>query len=820
MVVTVCIVSAGCTFGVKTCETSADCVSGQCDQGVCLFRDDGGSGGGGGTGGGGGAAADCPGSCSAWQSCQPGNGGTCRDVSVRIESPLSGAIYNEGASARVVARVTDWDGGSFSGGTIPASATPGVVAPSQLTRSDAGLFVGDFRLPAGGGTHTLTAGWSAASASVDVVTQVCSVSCAAWEECLPNATGGTCVDLGLTLAWVTPDAGQQFGPRDFASVSLGLTASRADGGAFSGDIPFSLMGGAAGFLTRSGTEWRGTVDAGTASGTRTVVAGWAGGPTASRAFEVVLMPPTVTLQPQAAAMRNADDTDLDGTPRWKKSDQALVQVEADRQLVAIQSADFANSGVTVSAACTRACGLGKFCSCFAVDLARQPLMTGVGSIFGTVQIGLLRATDLLGNVNSAIAPQNLEVTRLKWRREVSLTATAVPTGVAVAPNGLVVVGASTGATGVLKAYMPDGGLAWTNTYVSEAITAGPVLGTQGVYFGVTNPTAMTASIRRVGVMDGIGAQNFCGNLTAQTFSGDLALASPGAAEVVVAVRSDVVLAPTTASCIPAAIVPSPGTPGAANRPSVVAAGTEAFVGMGQRAPIWKFTNADSTPVAAGNKSTTTLFPSNLFLVGSNLVGGGGPTVGGAFAFLSTGVLTGSTVNATPGSDPGGAATVGGTSSAPVVFYGDSAGSQRRVALDPVVPAFGAASAGVLGTMSLADRAAVVGRGGRLYVVGSDGVLRVLNAASLAEEWRWDSAFPTTAISQLNLDINRDTAIACATAGPSGVLYVAASTSAVTRLYAVLVDSAGLDGNAPWPRHQHDPANTGNPATSLAPWTCP
>jgi hypothetical protein len=142
-------------------------------------------------------------------------------------------------------------------------------------------------------------------------------------------------------------------------------------------------------------------------------------------------------------------------------------------------------------------------------------------------------------------------------------------------------------------------------------------------------------------------------------------------------------------------------------------------------------------------------------------------------------------------------------------------------LDVQPPGFGAAAAGQPGNSSLsfAERAPLVGAAGRLYVVGSDGALRVLSSSTLAEEWRWDNAFPTTAISQLNLDINRDVAQPCASGQP-GVLYVAASSGAETWLYAVLVDSPGLDRNAPWPRHQHDPANTGNPATPLTPWTCP
>jgi hypothetical protein len=118
-------------------------------------------------------------------------------------------------------------------------------------------------------------------------------------------------------------------------------------------------------------------------------------------------------------------------------------------------------------------------------------------------------------------------------------------------------------------------------------------------------------------------------------------------------------------------------------------------------------------------------------------------------------------------------------------------------------------------------APVVGRSGKLYVVGRDGVVRGLNASTLAEEWNWGAGvLPTNgAVAQLNLDINRDAVSPCGTGQP-GVLYIAATRSNVTTLYAVLVDSAGLDRNAPWPRHQRDPSNTGNPATALTSWTCP
>ena len=52
-------------------------------------------------------------------------------------------------------------------------------------------------------------------------------------------------------------------------------------------------------------------------------------------------------------------------------------------------------------------------------------------------------------------------------------------------------------------------------------------------------------------------------------------------------------------------------------------------------------------------------------------------------------------------------------------------------------------------------------------------------------------------------------------GVPGVLY-AATTSG--KVFAVIVDSPGLDPAAPWPRYQHDARNTGNPATPIT--NCP
>jgi hypothetical protein len=52
-------------------------------------------------------------------------------------------------------------------------------------------------------------------------------------------------------------------------------------------------------------------------------------------------------------------------------------------------------------------------------------------------------------------------------------------------------------------------------------------------------------------------------------------------------------------------------------------------------------------------------------------------------------------------------------------------------------------------------------------------------------------------------------------GPLGVLYVGSVSGS---LYALVVDSPGLDSTAPWPKYQHDVRNTGNPTTPIQ--SCP
>lgn len=797
----------------EKCSVDGDCgPTGACDPTykVCVLIDAGGAGGGatggggGATGGGGGTTMTCETTgCDAGLTCRPGTAAACVPLTVKIVTPMAGAVVAGGTAVRVKATVKDWDGGAWGGASVPAIAAAGVMPPASLALSGPGEFTGDFTMPNMTGTFALGAGWPAANDSVNVATQVCTANCSAWQECVASQTGGTCADLGLTLTWMTPTEGQKMGAAAASALSLSLTATRADGGGFTGTIPFALDGGATGMLTKVGAAWTITVDAGIQDGPRALSAGWAGGPDAGRGFVVVATPPTVTLYPQDGV----DTVDHDGAKRWKKSDIAKVQVESDRALASLTAADFVNAGVTVGSGCSRMCTAGATCACFDVDLAVQPYVQTTGEVFGTVDVALKPVVDVYGNTTSGVATKQFQVTRLKWVKQVAASATAAP-ALAISSGGLLVASVGNG----LVALTPDGGTAWTVTGLNT--TSPPMVGTQGVY--VANSTSgPSASILQYDLLGQprTPTQTCLGGVA---YAGDLALAQPGASELPVAVRSDRRIAIGTAGCDS----PSTTMTGLTGNKTVIVSGTDAFVAGNASASIWRFSTVNAGSALSGNASGQSLAPANLFDVGG-VIGGGasaGPASGGAFAFVNAALL-GNTTNSTPGTSAAGPAVVGLASS---VFYGDNSAKLWRTTVSASAAFSGAQSTSSLSASALlSGTAPLVGDGSNAYVMGDDSVLRVVDSVTLALQWTWNPFFgqaAPTAVSQLNIDLNRDVAAPCASNAP-GVLYLSASNGANTKVYALLVDSQGIPRTAAWPRYQHDPGNTGNAATDLTPWSC-
>ena len=124
-------------------------------------------------------------------------------------------------------------------------------------------------------------------------------------------------------------------------------------------------------------------------------------------------------------------------------------------------------------------------------------------------------------------------------------------------------------------------------------------------------------------------------------------------------------------------------------------------------------------------------------------------------------------------------------------------------------------------LAMQGRTPVLGANGLVYVVDDTGTLFVRDANGLTRVW--SAALPATGqatqVAEVALDVLRDTSGNPLCSTNRGVLYVLFLANGVATLRAIIVDSPGL-ANAPWPKFQHDNANTGSADTSLAPWVCP
>lgn len=195
------------------------------------------------------------------------------------------------------------------------------------------------------------------------------------------------------------------------------------------------------------------------------------------------------------------------------------------------------------------------------------------------------------------------------------------------------------------------------------------------------------------------------------------------------------------------------------------------------------------------------------ITGSTLVGGGAnalfsiPTSGGGTQWLYP---SSSTV----------------TTSSPVIGAGNriyvtnSNGVLTSIQLDAALPLATTDAGTVLGSPTL-------GADGTVYATDfSSGRLNAWDA-QLNPLWSMPSVARMKLGGSPTLDCARDSS-GTKLAGRPGLLYVTSlgSSPIPGMLFAVVVDSRGIDTTAPWPVYQHDPRATGNAATSLAEFACP
>jgi hypothetical protein len=309
-------------------------------------------------------------------------------------------------------------------------------------------------------------------------------------------------------------------------------------------------------------------------------------------------------------------------------------------------------------------------------------------------------------------------------------------------------------------------------------------------------------------------------IAGNTFTGDLALAAPTpGTEFPLGVRNGVIQGFTNNFCqgysLPDAGDTSTPTVVVQTVQSSNGGATEAFVSSQGDAKLWKQTLSGSTWTGNGWASLPLgTQPRGLFLDGMGHVGGGGVAGNGAvFATDSAGTLGGMVAHWVSASNAG-APVVGRD----FVLWANTTGGVTKVEYRPTSGAFGATQDVKTTLGNLQSVMPLLGEGNLVYLLTSTGKLSVRRVSDLTEVWGGNVVSAATAAAQLALDVYRGTGTRCGK--PLGVLYVLTKQGATATLTAVLVDSRGLQADAPWPKYQRDNANTGNLSQPLAPWTCP
>lgn len=669
-------------------------------------------------------------------------------------------------------------------------------------------------------------------------------SCAPYQLCTSAPNGGRCENAVMSLRWSQPTVGTRFGPRRASlSLSAGLSGSSgalprlADGGFFPPTIPVGFGNGGTATLTvlaDGGYEANGvTLTTPLAGGDRATVefrAGWDGGPNDTTSVEWDAVPPTVTIVVEdAGRVRRRDETLLVNV----SSDEAL-QDSGTRLL--LDGSDAGVREVSQMACPTVPCPTGN-CRCMSVDLWKANTQAGVSGVVTLVA----EADDAVGNVGTSTNVQHA-VTRLKW------TAAAPPgvtlsqvTDPALDDKGNIYIGGSTGPdSGVVWQVYPDGGRGWVQTSYG-AVTA-PVVwsptgnvedGGPGLFVATRNATQ--AQIRALDLNSGgtVGNAFTCADSTS-TYSARM-----------LSLGRTVVTARENGSTQQELFLANPAN-GACNNNGVVAvAGKASLAG--------KAANDGGTSVYAASTGVTSFWSLHANVAGTGWVGTtddiNGPAPTAAIALSPTrGFLTPSGLQAQGvfghdliGTSRGAlssttqlfwlGSSIGPSSGnqIPVFFTGTRSGGNAsdifRSTLDTTAGLVGTFSHGTDAGLNVLDdgsgnafspaHAAILGTGGMMYTVGVQGAVNVATTGGV-RLWQTAAAVPSPVSVSPVLDVAREVNGAKRCDRP-GLLYVVSDSGAIT---AIIVDSAGLDGTAHWPRVQHDNANSGNLGTSLAQWSCP
>jgi hypothetical protein len=544
-----------------------------------------------------------------------------------------------------------------------------------------------------------------------------------------------------------------------------------------------------------------------------------GGPSTTVWLTVDTTPPTfeVTVPPADAGMTSGGTTYLDpgASPAgtfWRRDQVVPVELRTNEPHLDPNSVTVALVGTDGGAVLasvvpfTTDCDAG-YCARTNLELWQPPFNTFRGQM--TVDV---KASDRAGNAGTGLAPVN--VTRWKWRHDITTTSNDIVATPAIGHTGVVYVGTTNvdNDDGVIVALSPEGHAVWMNS--SGAIVASPSVGEmqptghERVFIAPRKGT-----ISRVGYHDFSSDGGFislCGDSSGLVQS-SFALARVDAgfdSETIYGVftgRSGGTLfaarpeAPESEPFLRCPIVTNVGDISA---PGTMVAVNNATVFANQNGDMKFFAlNSNGSWGTPGTVSLN-VTPSSLAVAHGSIWGG---SQDGKASKLFSVPLNGGPLPSFP--------TL--PANAWNVSVGDSDAGVMAVGLDNsklFVLELGDGGTRTIDTAGEVIRSAPIwGAGGYVYTpVTTNGTIRTRQPL---ENVMWDvmlgagTAFNASA----NLDCSRSTD-GGVIAGRPGVLYAASSRGG--RVYAVIVDSPGLDPAAPWPKYQHDSRNTGNPATPI------
>ncbi|WNG30668.1 PQQ-like beta-propeller repeat protein [Cystobacter fuscus] len=656
----------------------------------------------------------------------------------------------------------------------------------------------------------------------EIDSQACDRPCATYEacsaltlKCQPRFTGlvvspsdATVIDGGTLSVRAELRVTPGFAANYPSTLNIGVT--RGDGGTVA-SLPTTTEGD--GVYT---TQW---TPSGEGAYRLTAAHPEQGGPSTTVGLTVDTTGPLLSVVPAASSSREPDGGFIYKDPAapsaWRRDQTATVRVESsstdlDPRSVSVLVRGF-DGGVALeglSLASATPCEGKAYCATVDVPLWKPGLPAFRGEF--AVEVS---AKDRVGNQTSGRG--SIPVTRWKWRHGInSAVITAAP---AVGNKGVLYVGTTNGGNndGRLLALSEDGRLLWdANT---GAVVASPAVGntlldgSERVY-----AAQRKASTNRVGFYAGSSVfNNSCADFTSTTALVQSALAigqvSVGsAAETVYGVYSGrnggtlfaarpdendpLLQCPTNLSV---GDVVAPGTM-LASGPSVVlgtSTGRLKSYALGASG-LWSSSAQWDRPLGVLNPTAMAVADGRIF-GGSN---------DGSNSRLFTAPLDGGQdpTNTSTGS-PTWNASIGGSPETRVVV---GLQNNNLLALDVA----DGGTQPIQTPSEVIKGAPVWGAGGYVYTASStSGVIQARRPLEHIE-WQFDAESPIEA--SMNLDCSR-AADGGVLSGMPGVLYAASQDG---RVFAIVVDSPGLDSTAPWPKYQHDSRNTGNPSTPLT--SCP